>query len=331
MFDWLFGNSTKKQMDDTKSKLSSLQTNQQYSNEMGSAISDVLNNEANKGLVSKLSATNPNLMSRWNQQAQALRADANQSREDINGLQEKYNSLEKKNRHNYFGDGLLGSLLNAVAQTGTAIYDLATGNYKDRDVMSDLGAAGQTLLGALPVVGGAAKALNMGKVASGLGKINNALTTIPGSIGTGAVFGGLETLRQDGADTNLGDVLNSAGTGAAFGAALPMANNFIKNRGAKNLVTKYMSDPRYSQASEALQNAGREEIGNFVKRVAKSGSPGLQEIYGGLYKNALPQSTFGKLALGGGALYGGSQLLGGGQQQPQTIEDYYAMQQGGHY
>lgn len=253
---------------------------------------------------------------------------AQKSYDDYNKL---FNQEEKDYRHAYFGNGMLGSILNPIAQTGMAALDLATGNYEGRDVMSDLGAAGQTALSIIPGLGAVANAAKLGKVASSLGKASKAMYTLPGSTATGAVFGGLEELRQSGSDTNFGDVLNSAGTGAVFGAAVPMANNFVRNRGAKNMVTKYMSDPRYNQASEALQNAGAEEIGNFVKRVARDGSPALQRMYGGIYRNALPQSTFGKLVLGGGALYGGSRLLGGGQPQPQTIEDYYAMQQGGLY
>ena len=320
MFDWLFGKGRDAYEQEQRQALDKAYTDK--------FVADFVSQKMG-GMRDKFKGSIDD--NQWGDAMDSIKSVAQRNSDTYNDTQKQFDETMKKQRHNYFGDGLLGSILNPIAQTGTAALDLATGNYKDRDVMSDIGAAGQTLLGALPAVGGAAKALNMGKAASGLGKINNALTTIPGSIGTGAVFGGLETLQQDGADTNLGDVLNSAGTGAAFGAALPMVSNFVKTRGAKNLVTKYMSDPRYSQASEALQNAGREEIGNFVKRVAKSGSPGLQEIYGGLYKNALPQSTFGKLALGGGALYGGSRLLGGGQQQPQTIEDYYAMQQGGYY
>lgn len=321
MFDWLFGKGRDAYEKEQRQALDNAYTDK--------FVTDYVSQQMG-GMRDKFKGTIDD--NQWNDAMDNIKSIAQRNSDAYNDTQKQFDETMKKQRHNYFGDGLLGSILNPIAQTGTAALDLATGNYKDRDVMSDIGAAGQTLLGALPAVGGAAKVLGMGKVASGLGKINNALTTIPGSIGTGAVLGGLETLRQDGADTNLGDVLNSAGTGAAFGAAVPMASNFIKTRGAKNLVAKYMSDPRYSEVSEALQNAGREEIGNFVKRVAQNGSPALQEMYGGLYKNALPRSAFGKLALGGGALYGGSRLLGGGQQQPQTIDDYYAMQQqGGMY
>lgn len=321
MFDWLFGKGRDAYEKEQRQALDNAYTDK--------FVTDYVSQQMG-GMRDKFKGTIDD--NQWNDAMDNIKSIAQHNSDAYNDTQKQFDETMKKQRHNYFGDGLLGSILNPIAQTGTAALDLATGNYKDRDVMSDIGAAGQTLLGALPAVGGVAKALNMSKVASGLGKINNALTTIPGSIGTGAVLGGLETLRQNGSDTNLSDVLNSAGTGAAFGAAVPMASNFIKTRGAKNLVAKYMSDPRYSEASEALQNAGREEIGNFVKRVAQNGSPALQEMYGGLYKNALPRSAFGKLALGGGALYGGSRLLGGGQPQPQTIDDYYAMQQqGGMY
>ncbi len=60
-----------------------------------------------------------------------------------------------------FGDSLLGSFLNPIAQTVGAVSDLATGNYKDRDVGSDL--ATGLLLTALPGIGAAAKAAKLGK------------------------------------------------------------------------------------------------------------------------------------------------------------------------
>lgn len=254
----------------------------------------------------------------WGDAMDSIKSVAQRNSDTYNDTQKQFDETMKKQRHNYFGDRLLGSILNPIAQTGTAALDLATGNYKDRDVMSDIGAAGQTLLSALLAVGGAAKALNMGKVANGLGKVNKALYTIPGSTATGAAFGGLETLRQNGTDTNLSDALSSAGTGAAFGLAMPAAMKYggkaLRNRGSKVV-----------QNSLTGAGVGVDDMASIMGKIPD------KALYQEALRSLVPKSTFGKLALGGGALYGGSRLLGSGQQQPQTIEDYYAMQQGGYY
>ena len=44
-------------------------------------------------------------------------------------------------------------------------------------------------------------------------------------------------------------------------------------------------------------------------------------------RSLVPQSTFGKVALGGGLLYGGPKLLGGGGQPSMNYNDYSSMAQ----
>ena len=306
MFDWLFGKGRDAYEKEQRQALDNAYTDK--------FVTDYVSQQMG-GMRDKFKGTIDD--NQWNDAMDNIKSIAQRNSDAYNDTQKQFDETMKKQRHNYFGDGLLGSILNPIAQTGTAALDLATGNYKDRDVMSDLGAAGQTLLSALPAVGGAAKVLHMGKVASGLDKVNKALYTIPGSMATGAAFGGLETLRQGGSDTNLNDVLGSVGTGAAFGAAVPAAmkygGNALRNRGSKVV-----------QNSLASAGVGADDMANIMGKMSN------KALYQEALRSLVPKSTFGKLALGGGALYGGSRLLGGGQQQPQTIEDYYAMQQGGY-
>lgn len=308
MFDWLFGKGRDAYEKEQRQALDNAYTDK--------FVTDYVSQQMG-GMRDKFKGTIDD--NQWNDAMDNIKSIAQRNSDAYNDTQKQFDETMKKQRHNYFGDGLLGSILNPIAQTGTAALDLATGNYKDRDVMSDIGAAGQTLLGALPAVGGAAKVLGMGKVASGLDKVNKALYTIPGSMATGAAFGGLETLRQGGSDTNLNDVLGSAGTGAAFGAAVPAAMKYggkvLRNRGSKVV-----------QNSLAGAGVGADDMASIMGKMSN------KALYQEALRSLVPKSTFGKLALGGGALYGGSRLLGGGQQQPQTIEDYYAMQQqGGMY
>lgn len=306
MFDWLFGKGRDAYEKEQRQALDNAYTDK--------FVTDYVSQQMG-GMRDKFKGTIDD--NQWNDAMDNIKSIAQHNSDAYNDTQKQFDETMKKQRHNYFGDGLLGSILNPIAQTGTAALDLATGNYKDRDVMSDLGAAGQTLLSALPAVGGVAKVLHMGKVASGLDKVNKALYTIPGSMATGAAFGGLETLRQGGSDTNLNDVLGSAGTGAAFGAAVPSAmkygGNALRNRGSKVV-----------QNSLASAGVGADDMASIMGKMSN------KALYQEALRSLVPKSTFGKLALGGGALYGGSRLLGGGQQQPQTIEDYYAMQQGGY-
>lgn len=308
MFDWLFGKGRDAYEKEQRQALDNAYTDK--------FVTDYVSQQMG-GMRDKFKGTIDD--NQWNDAMDNIKSIAQRNSDAYNDTQKQFDETMKKQRHNYFGDGLLGSILNPIAQTGTAALDLATGNYKDRDVMSDIGAAGQTLLSALPAVGGAAKVLHMGKVASGLDKVNKALYTIPGSMATGAAFGGLETLRQGGSDTNLNDVLGSAGTGAAFGAAVPAAmkygGNALRNRGSKVV-----------QNSLASAGVGADDMASIMGKMSN------KALYQEALRSLVPKSTFGKLALGGGALYGGSRLLGGGQPQPQTIDDYYAMQQqGGMY
>lgn len=308
MFDWLFGKGRDAYEKEQRQALDNAYTDK--------FVTDYVSQQMG-GMRDKFKGTIDD--NQWNDAMDNIKSIAQRNSDAYNDTQKQFDETMKKQRHNYFGDGLLGSILNPIAQTGTAALDLATGNYKDRDVMSDLGAAGQTLLSALPAVGGAAKVLGMGKVASGLDKVNKALYTIPGSMATGAAFGGLETLRQGGSDTNLNDVLGSAGTGAAFGAAVPAAMKYggkaLRNRGSKVV-----------QNSLTGAGVGADDMASIMGKMSN------KALYQEALRSLVPKSTFGKLALGGGALYGGSRLLGGGQPQPQTIDDYYAMQQqGGMY
>ena len=125
---------------------------------------------------------------------------------------------------------------------------------------------------------------------------------------TGAGFNAGETLRQGGSQTDIGELLGSAGTGAAFGAGIPLAGRaaggVLRNRGSsvigKELARGGVADDVAKQFTNVLPN---------------------KALYQTALKSFVPQSTAGKLALGGGALYGGSKLLGafgGGQQQDPT-------------
>jgi len=309
MFDWLFGNETKKQLDQTKQQMTDYGLNNTYNREMANAMDSILKDPANKDLLSNISSQDPSFLTNWGDQSRAMRQSANFGDLSQKDLQDQYDLLSKKDRYNYFGDGLLGMLLNPIGQTATAGYDLLTGQYANnkRDVASDLGAGVEAALSLIPFAGGIAKGAKLG---GSMAKVGNSMNSIKGLTASGGLFGGAEALRQGGVETDPMDILTGAGTGAAFSAAIPFGSKLLRNRGSKQLTGamagRGMDQAAINQTMSAIPN---------------------KELYQTALRSFIPKSTFGKLALGGGALYGGSKLFGGGAQQPMDYNDYSSMEQ----
>lgn len=289
MFDWLFGDGGKQRKQEEE-QLGALKDYRADAD----VLSQVFNNRVSSG-----NYTDDNvgtIMNAGDQYGQAVK-DSDTQMGDLN------KSL-KQSRYDYFGNGLLGALLNPIGQTATAGFDLATGQYEnnDRDAMSDLGAAGQTALSFLPFAGGLARAGGaVGKIGAGVGK---AVNSVPGMAATGAGFNAGETLRQGGSETEMGDLLGAAGTGAAFGAAIPIAGkvggSMLRKRGSNVLGNELAK-------SGVADDAAQQFMGSVPNKA----------LYQTALRSFIPKSTVGKLAVGGGALYGGSQLMGmGGGEQP---------------
>jgi len=278
MFDWLFGTGRQTNNKDATSMYNQVSAsdkalNDYYNNNIANGKWDSLSDSQKVGIANTYD----------NMKSQATAGDQN-----YKTYLDAYNQENKDNKYNYFGNGVLGAILNPIGQTASAIGDAVSGNYQKngRDLASDLGAAGESLLTFLPGVGWLGKA----------GKIGKALTSIPGMAATGAGINALDTVRQEGSDTNLGDVMSSAGTGALFGGAIPLASrvagNFIRGRGA-NAITKAATNRGMSD----------EAINQLVSSV-----PNRALFTSGL-KSFVPRTTFGKVAVGGGALAGGNMLL----------------------
>lgn len=290
MFDWLFGSGRQTNYDDT------LKQAQQASKAQADATAFYYDNiENNWDNLDQNSRAD--VLGQYNQ----LNSNATSASQGYDDYFSAYNQEEKDNKYNYFGNGLLGALLNPIGQTASAAKDLATGQYQEngRDAMSDLGAAGQTALSFLPFAGGLARAGGaVGKVGAGVGK---AVNSVPGMALTGAGFNAGETLRQGGAETDPAELLASAGTGAAFGAGIPLAaragGSFLRNRGSKVL------------GREMAQSGVADDVAQQVM-----GAVPNKALYQTALRSFVPKSTVGKLAVGGGALYGASRLMGGGEQ-----------------
>lgn len=287
MFDWLFGSGRQTNYDDTNKLYG------QFNDARNQATNFYNDKIANANWDSLDSVTKANLSNEYNQlnsRAQGLDTQYSQT----NDL---FNQEEKSSRNNYFGNGVLGAILNPFAQTFDAGMDAITGNYQGRDLASDLGALGESALTVVPFAGGAMKAMKLGKAGNA---VNKAVNSVPGMAAVGAGFGGLEALRQGGSETQLQDVLSQAGMGAAFGGGVPLAGRMLKGRGTKvlsnQMANRGMDQQAISQTMGAIPN---------------------RALYSSALRSFVPKSTFGKVAAGAGAVAGGGMLMNGmGGQQP---------------
>lgn len=123
--------------------------------------------------------------------------------------------------------GILNYLTAPVAQLAGAARSIGTDKWNDRDHLSDLAALGQVGMNALTA--------GIGVPAGSLG------AKVAYGAGTGAAMNALDVLREQGGETNGGDLLSSAAIGGAFGAAFPLAGaglNKIKQRGINAIANK---------------------------------------------------------------------------------------------
>jgi len=279
MFDWLFGSGRQTNYDDTNKLYG------QFNSAKDEATKFYNDNIANQDWNALDTATKASLSQKYNQ----LDTNARGLDTQYSQTNDMFNQEEKANKNNFFGNGVLGSILNPFAQTFDAGMDAITGNYEGRDLASDLGALGESALTFLPGVGMVGKA----------GKVGKALTSVPGLAATGAGYGGLEALRQGGSETQLQDVLEQSGMGAVFGGGIPLAGKLLKGRGSKvlqkGMASRGMEPEAISQTMGAIPN---------------------RALYSSAIKSFVPKSTIGKVAAGGGAAYGIGSLLNQGSQQP---------------
>lgn len=310
MFNWLFGDGgkEKKQAEDQLTQLAD------YKDRVN-ALSQSFNTRINNGQY-----TDDNI-------AQLMTANdyygkANKQADEV---KKQLDDVVKSHRYDYFGNGMLGGLLNPIGQTVSAGVDLASGNYgeNDRDVLSDLGALGTTALSFIPV----------GSAASGAGKLFGSLGA---NVGLGAGIGAAESLRESGADTNFGDVLKNAGIGAAFGGGIGAIGNkmggYITRKGADNIVNKTMAKSAGLTDQFAQNPAMRDKMVN-----AYATNPTIAETagFGGLYKNSLesilPKNRYARYGMYGGGGLLGMKLLGGGGEQGEQQQMYDPYGQMGGY
>ena len=200
-------------------------------------------------------------------------------------------SMDKYNasKNNYFGNGMIGAMLNPWAQVATGVTDLAGmglsgGKYnawdktKDpigasRDIMSDIGALGESAfdlagMGALgdAVKGGTKLTANIGKTALRTGAL-------------GAGENAFAALREGGSNTNLGDVATNAAIGGVIGGGLGGISQLAGNAKAisnlspsKELMRvsgNAIQTPQYQEALKTLGLTGQDVTSDAINRARK--------------------------------------------------------------
>lgn len=204
----------------------------------------------------------------------------------LQGLQENAkNSLDsyKATKNDYFGNGLIGSFLNPIAQTASSVGDLTglalsggKANAWDkggnelgvsRDAGSDLGALGETLLTLVPIgksasLAKAGKAVNAG-TATAKQAAKYAASQVPKTLGQkvasgaliGAGYGAAGGLRDMGFENfNAGQLGLSTAMGAGIGGGLAGAGGALSKYTSKKVPVVSSNSMPYQEALNNLKN-----------------------------------------------------------------------------
>lgn len=199
-------------------------------------------------------------------------------REDADNAVKQYG----KDRYNVFGNGIIGSLLNPIVQTGGALGDLTilagTGGrdnkwagdsigYK-RDIGSDLGALGETALTVFPTVKGlslakAGKAMRAGtattkqaaKVAASQAPKTLGQKVVSGAL-VGGAYGAAGGLRDMGFENfDPGQLALSTAIGGALGGGVSAAGYGVNKLASRAQATRDLSNMYQQYLAEQNPNA----------------------------------------------------------------------------
>lgn len=216
---------------------------------------------------------------------------------EMSDLEKEADTARRRNKYNVFGNGMIGSILNPVVQVGSIAGDMfaspfraaageETNRYKrdtDNDFLSDIGAIGEVGfdVAGMGTLGDAVKGGT--KLMSNVGK--TALRT--GALGAGE--NAFATLREQGGDTNLGDLALSAGLGGAIGGGLGAITQIGGN--AAN-IAKQVRSPQMQALNGYYQQAlaGRAQPLNPT-RMLGDGVGGASVGTAGNYLDWVPNSA----------------------------------------
>lgn len=179
---------------------------------------------------------------------------------EMNDLEKERAKAWRQNKYNVAGNGMIGAIVNPLAQVGSIAGDMfaspfraaageETNRYRrdpENDFLSDIGAIGETAfdVAGMGTLGDAVKGGT--KLMSNVGK--TALRT--GALGAGE--NAFSTIREQGQDTDWGDVALSGAIGGAFGGGLGAISQFGGN--AAN-IAKQVRSPQMQALNGYYQQA----------------------------------------------------------------------------
>lgn len=248
LFDFL-GGKTREQIDNEYSKALN-----KAGEERANAVFDAVYNNnlynANKDYFDKMGVEKPAYAS------EVSKAYSN----EMNNLEKERAKAWRQNKYNVAGNGMIGAIVNPLAQVGSIAGDMfaspfraaageETNRYRrdpENDFLSDIGAIGETAfdVAGMGTLGDAVKGGT--KLMSNVGK--TALRT--GALGAGE--NAFSTIREQGQDTDWGDVALSGAIGGAFGGGLGAISQFGGN--AAN-IAKELRTPERQAFSNWYQQA----------------------------------------------------------------------------
>ena len=225
---------------------------------------------------------------------------------------------------NSMNNPVLSTLFNSQVGGFGANDNVGWDRWNRRDHVSDAAAAAKIGLEALTA-------------GMGLNELPIGKQVIGGAI-TGAADNALDTVREQGNETNMGDVLKSAAFGGGIGAAFPIVGNALNNittRGAENAVTNALQNSGFGRGmnqqqftTAAINTLGEQQYRDLLELASKNKLANFATGSKLIGQNALDKFkglSRGKKALmlggvGGGAI-GLSNLLKGRNQQTQLSDE----------
>jgi hypothetical protein len=299
MWDFLFGKNKdqydaeyNKAIKDTKQEKAKAQYNYYYNKDLY---------DANKDYFDKIGVKDPSA-SYWNdsgQRTNALTETMNQYDKYLGDLNKEKEEVALKNKYNVFGDGIVGNLLNPFNQAGTAVQDFVSSGTKEwdngnRDVLSDLGAMGESALMVAPFAGAGMKMLRGGSAvangintASKLGKVGNAVKSFAtahpfaSKIGRTAIgmggYSGLGALTDYGSKIgeHMPETALRVGTGMAIGGLSGAAGYGLGKVGDK--IADVAKNNRTTATTENVVSQLYDDMGNPIAKNGMSYQDALKK------------------------------------------------------
>jgi hypothetical protein len=230
---------------------------------------------------------------------------------------------------NSMNNPILSNLFNSQVAGFGANDNVGWDRWNRRDHVSDAAAAAKIGLEALTA--------GMGLNQLPLGK-----QVIGGAV-TGAADNALDTVREQGNATNMGDVLKSAAFGGGMGAVFPIVGNAINNittRGVENAVTNALQNSGFGRGmnqqqftTAAINTLGEQQYRDLLELASKNKLANFatgSKLIGQNAFNKFKGLSKGKKALmvggiGGGAIGLNNLLKSRNQQSQLSDEDLAAL------